>query len=832
MPTPMIDLKSGQTVQVPDEHVQAAFQSKQFGLPQGARIPVQREDGRVGSVDAADLSQEIATGSQVVSQRKYDQAKLQAKYGGAGGMAAAAGEGAARGLTLGLSDPLAIGAARAFGGEEAEEATRQHLAGEKAANPRTALGTEVAGAVIPALMSGGGAAAAEAAEGAGALARAGAAARGAVRTAGILPRAVSGVGSLAEHAAGALLPEAAESAAGRIAVNAVKKAAGASAEGALYGVGQQISEDTLGDHELSAEKLLAAAGHGALVGAALGGLAGGAGQAVTELRSSGLAARVSTKLSDAAGEQAWKALGADAGLATRAEEVGGKRAIGRVLLSEGVIPKEEGLVASALKPEELLPRTQAARQRVEGQIDEVLQSSSAKVPAADVLKPLDDAIASAPKGAEGAIARARDGMYERLGIGKGDVLREAMGLPRPSVPIAQFVAEKQQLEPLLAKLEPTIARQVRDSMAEIEHKAFIAAGESKQGGRALTELYVKRSQLAIAEEAAQKAVENAGAKAASGGEHSLSSLLALGGIVSGHGPAGIALAAGKAAMGFAKKAIADRGNALAAVALDRASELTAIQKANASISSQMDKGIRAFFGKSGAKLAGPVRQSEESKQPTRERYQAKVERVAQMAAAPAVGAERVGQVLGGMGTHAPKTVAAVTQIAQKATTFLQSKIPPTHVDQKSMTPTLEKPRVSDAEMHTFLKYARAVDDPMSVVRDMSEGRISSEGVEALKVVYPKTYQELQTRVLQSVTEQREKLPYDKRVQLGILLQIPTDATLSPDFVKDLQGAFAGHQEGPKTPGGAPAPSAPKRPIEGSMDAEKLGMQSVEQGPGG
>jgi hypothetical protein len=88
---------------------------------------------------------------------------------------------------------------------------------------------------------------------------------------------VAGATRLGRGVEAAMLAKAAASAAERTAVKritakATATAAGGAAEGALYGTGQLLSEEALGDAELNAQNLLAAAG----TGAALGGLVGGA----------------------------------------------------------------------------------------------------------------------------------------------------------------------------------------------------------------------------------------------------------------------------------------------------------------------------------------------------------------------------------------------------------------------------------------------------------------------------------------------------------------------------------------------------------------------------
>ena len=70
-----------------------------------------------------------------------------------------------------------------------------------------------------------------------------------------------------------------------------------------------------------------------------------------------------------------------------------------------------------------------------------------------------------------------------------------------------------------------------------------------------------------------------------------------------------------------------------------------------------------------------------------------------------------------------------------------------------------------------------------------KGTLTREHVEAVKAIYPKLYAEMQVAVMESLASSRQKLSYARRIQLGILLDIPTDKTLSPDFQKAVQGTY-------------------------------------------
>lgn len=149
-------------------------------------------------------------------------------YGGAAGVVKSGLAGLVRGATLGGSDV----AARVLGGED----TARTLAGLQAQNPITSGVSEFAGALAPAVLSGGTATPAGVAASIGRKVTAGAAREGA----GLIERT-------AAHAVGA------------------------AAEGSLYGGGAYLSQTALENKPLSAEGFVGAMGKGALFAAPIGG---------------------------------------------------------------------------------------------------------------------------------------------------------------------------------------------------------------------------------------------------------------------------------------------------------------------------------------------------------------------------------------------------------------------------------------------------------------------------------------------------------------------------------------------------------------------------------
>jgi len=364
---------SGQPLDLSHEQATAAVAAGQAGFLKGSQVHVVTKDGTVGSVAAEQAPAAFADGARLATDDEVHHARVQAKYGGFGGQVATGLLGAASGASLGLTDL----AAQALGGGQYVEEHRE-------ANPNAFLAGQVAGGVAPMLVGDeagaagaleaagklgeaakAGEAATEGAQGVSALARAGEATRAAAQTIGAPTRGVAKLGEGIEHVVrGVLDAEGEGSAITGLARKALAKGAGAAAEGALIGGANEIDEDALGDHEVNGEKVLAALGHGALLG-----LATGAGLSAAGELGSRVLGRTSPTLSGMAEEQAFRAINPRKAFATEADRIpGGIRGVGRRLLDEGIVSGGDTV-------ESLAPKIAEARARAGEDIGSILESA-------------------------------------------------------------------------------------------------------------------------------------------------------------------------------------------------------------------------------------------------------------------------------------------------------------------------------------------------------------------------------------------------------------------------------------------------------------------------
>ena len=308
-----------------------------------------------------------------------------------------AGEGLARGVTAGLSD---IAESKILG-------NREDIAARKAEHPWIAGASELTGFAAPALadLASGGTLTPE-------IAAAEGASKGASLT-GLAAHAleyspaglIGKLGGATDAAVGKVLgSKVAGTALGRIA----GMAAAGGAENAAFGVGNQLSEDALGDAPTTADKLMAAATHNGLMGLVLGGAIGTAGEVLSPLFRS-----VGSKLDKASDVEAAHALGLDKRTLTQAgKRFGGADSVRNL----GTIANEEGLLGDTAAQKigsdasQMLERTQAKIQERGQEIGELGDKYNVNVSAKEILQQYDNAIAEMSGNARKADAAYQDAL--------------------------------------------------------------------------------------------------------------------------------------------------------------------------------------------------------------------------------------------------------------------------------------------------------------------------------------------------------------------------------------------------------------------------------------
>lgn len=727
----------------------------------------QRElDGTAPSDEVLSQEQIDRVGKQLEVQKKFENRGLEA-----------AGLGTLSGGSLGLSDQLLV---------KLGIYTQDELRNLYAENPGATLGGEVVGTLAPALFSGGTSLAAKG-----------------VTTVGKGAATAFKAGQATERiTAKALSQIIKDTGKQKFAKDVIKKAvplaAGSSVEAGLFATGQLVKEDALGTAEFNAENLITNFGAGALIGGTLGA---GFGVALPLLgKSAGVAGKaVKSKIDEyteevsAAAEFFGISTPKQAKLAIRDKkflddlprllredyDLANKKNASEVL--EEMLKKESA--AQIRKPEILdqLEDLATKNPTFQGSKDEILDT------ALNFLDEAREKLKGAVSSGDKSMLRSLNNYRYKLNLLKFDETPFTPKVLRNLEDEAARMAKYNKLEG--ASLENVAARNVKalfkESIDDVATRIKNAGGE----GAALADelLTVNRhmhSAIRLKEGLQKKVLK---------GDNffNLQDTILSGVAYTGIGPASIAAIGAKK---FLQSDIRRRMVVLAKM-----------EEVNQKVTAYVDKSMKSII-KGGAKPAsafGKTAQAtlvksvlarkrkpdgKESKPSSeQEAFRNIRDNVLELKSNPDKLEKRAVSSVSGLSTVAPNTATASQALLLRAVDFLLDKLPK---DQQTRVSAFNRPQqLSDLEMSKFKRYISALEAPLSVVEDLMDGTATREQVQAVKAVFPDLYTRMQGKALEYIAEAEEPVPYNKRIMLGNLLDIPTDSSLRPDAFANLQENF-------------------------------------------
>lgn len=198
---------------------------------------------------------------------------------------------------------------------------------------------------------------------------------------------------------------------------------------------------------------------------------------------------------------------------------------------------------------------------------------------------------------------------------------------------------------------------------------------------------------------------------------------------------------------------------------------------------------------------------------------------------PSAFMERVGRSLEGLGRAAPKHAASITSVAARSVMHLAS-VAPTGRQDYSTIRTPGEPRFTDSELDSFGKRLQAARNPISVIHAAANGRVSREQIDTLKATSPQLFERIQMEALDKIHRMQrdgtiDRIPYAKRLAIGVLLDIPADVTMTPDFVSVLQQSMGPMAQGQSQNDASSMPI--RRRVEIDNDVLQTDAQRIEDG---
>lgn len=147
-----------------------------------------------------------------------------------------------------------------------------------------------------------------------------------------------------------------------------------------------------------------------------------------------------------------------------------------------------------------------------------------------------------------------------------------------------------------------------------------------------------------------------------------------------------------------------------------------------------------------------------------------------------------------IGDVAPSVQQAMQAQATAGLAFLARRIPPA-ARPVTMLPGLTRRReASTPDRARFLRYARAVESPLSILDDLERGSIPPESVEVLRELFPRLHQQIGDAFVAELTRrvrEGDEVPYTFRRDLSSLLGAAVDPSFSPESIAAFQANARG-----------------------------------------
>ena len=141
----------------------------------------------------------------------------------------------------------------------------------------------------------------------------------------------------------------------------------------------------------------------------------------------------------------------------------------------------------------------------------------------------------------------------------------------------------------------------------------------------------------------------------------------------------------------------------------------------------------------------------------------------------------------GLDLAAPNIAPHAYATSVNAVQYLNGKLPPGGQDNIQDGES----RISRSQQVAWLDLYKTVNDPLSVFEHLENGTLTHEHVEALTAVYPGLHQEISTKLMEELGNQKfngGRLPYHKRLAVSKFLGMPLDSTMTPASMQAIIGS--------------------------------------------
>lgn len=134
------------------------------------------------------------------------------------------------------------------------------------------------------------------------------------------------------------------------------------------------------------------------------------------------------------------------------------------------------------------------------------------------------------------------------------------------------------------------------------------------------------------------------------------------------------------------------------------------------------------------------------------------------------------------GHYLPDHQTAMGSTAARALTYLQTLKP-----NRDVTAPLDgKTKANSVQEGTYKRALTLVQQPMTAVQHLKDGRLTSQDMKTLSSVYPGWLQRMQGKLMSELIDSKAKgklIPYKTRMGLSVFLGTPLDSTMTPQAMQ-------------------------------------------------
>lgn len=210
--------------------------------------------------------------------------------------------------------------------------------------------------------------------------------------------------------------------------------------------------------------------------------------------------------------------------------------------------------------------------------------------------------------------------------------------------------------------------------------------------------------------------------------------------------------------------------------------MMAVKKMTMAIDENISDGVKSAFG--GTMKAAAVSGIQD--------FDKISKNIQAMASDPNGLANHMAAQMGDLTKDIPNISQGIHSAMVNGVSFLNSKIP----KPPASYPMSQPYEPSDAQKAKFMNYANVVNDPVSALKQVKDGTINNDSMEALQATNPQLLKQMQQQLAAEVKNQDpDKIPYAKKMAVAKFLGTPLDSSMTPQAIVANQASLASPQLG-------------------------------------